>query len=99
MKKAVSKVVALLMSVLIAGCGLSMSALAVGDIPDCNGDGNANILDLVRLKKVLAAQNEGSQYDLDRDGKVNANDLVVMSRYLLGITEVHMNEDVADDIF
>ncbi len=99
MKKAVKKVVALFLSVMIAGCLLIVPAFAAGDMPDCNGDGYANILDLVTLKKALAASNQGSKYDLDRDGNVNASDCTVMIGYILGTSEIYMNEDVANDIF
>lgn len=99
MKKSVKKVVAAFMTVLIAGCMLVVPAFAAGDIPDCNGDGNANILDLVHLKKAIAGSKQESKYDLDRNGKVGASDCVTMTQYILGMTEVYMNEDVADDIF
>lgn len=78
---------------------LVVPAFAAGDIPDCNNDGNANILDLVILKKALVAGSQESKYDFDRNGKVNAADCTVMICYILGIDEVYMNEDVADDIF
>ncbi len=99
MKKAVKKVAVAFMTVLVAGCILVVPAFAAGDIPDCNGDGNADILDLVILKKATANGKQESKYDLDRDGKVNASDCVTMTQYILGTTEVYMNEDVADDIF
>ena len=99
MKKAVRKVVASFVSVLIAGCVLSVPAFSASDIPDCNGDEKADILDLISLKKAIANGKEESKYDLNRDGKVDASDCIAMRQYILEITEIHMNEDVAEDIF
>lgn len=99
MKKALIKVAASFMALLTAGCILSVQAFAASDIPDCNGDGSADLRDLLVLKKALAAEKTDSQYDLNRDGEVSAADCVPMCQYLFGNTEVHMNEDVVNDIF
>lgn len=53
-------------------------------VPDLNGDGRINSLDLVRLKKYTAgavSTVEGSA-DMNSDGRINALDLVVLQKLL-----------------
>ena len=53
---------------------------------DFNKDGNVDILDYVRLKKIIVgqAESDGADPDLNGDGSVNATDLAIMRRFLIG---------------
>ena len=53
---------------------------------DINGDGNVDVRDLVRLKKILAyITNDGRDFaDLDNDGEIKTTDLAMLRRHLLG---------------
>lgn len=70
---------------LIAAAG---APVGVGAFADLNTDGEIDIRDLIRLKKLLAA---GAEYnpaaDLDGDGVSGAGDLTVLRRRLLGVGE------------
>lgn len=59
-------------------------------VGDVNGDGELDIRDLVRLKKIVSGEAkpaEGTTADLNGDGNVDASDLVILRKMLLGITE------------
>lgn len=53
---------------------------------DFDGNSTADILDLVRLKKIIAgvAQSEGADPDLDGSGKADAADLTIFKKFLFG---------------
>ena len=55
-------------------------------INDINSDGSVNVLDLVRLKKILAgkAESNGASSDLDNSGDTSAVDLTILRKFLLG---------------
>ncbi len=56
-------------------------SLVYGDV---NLDGRTDILDLVRLKKIIAGLNNSMMLaDIDNNGSVNATDLIALKRYLL----------------
>lgn len=60
-------------------------------IGDLNNDGEVDILDLVRLKKIQAgvvAEYSFGAANLYEDKYIDANDLTVMRKYLLGIVEI-----------
>ena len=59
------------------------------DFGDLNGDGKINILDFVRLKKILIGSSEsnGVSSDLDNSGDTNAADLTIFKKFLLGIID------------
>ncbi len=52
---------------------------------DLNGDGSVNILDLARLKKILAGAEEEffTSPDIDSDGNITAKDLTVLMEFIL----------------
>lgn len=52
---------------------------------DLNGDGEVNLLDLVKLKKILAGYEETYivSPDLDDDGDVTAKDLTILMEFIL----------------
>ena len=57
---------------------------------DTNGDGTANALDLLKIKRhILEIDKLGKAYliaaDVNGDGKVNSLDLLVVKRSILGI--------------
>lgn len=57
-------------------------------IGDVNGDGEVDIRDLVRLKKIAvgtAKPAEGTTGDLKGDGKVDANDIIILKKMLLDV--------------
>lgn len=53
---------------------------------DFTGDGAADILDLVRLKKITSrvAGTDGADPDLDGSGEADAADLTILKKFLLG---------------
>lgn len=53
---------------------------------DFDGNGTADILDLVRLKKITSgvAQSDGADPDLDGSGKADAADLTIFKKFLFG---------------
>lgn len=63
---------------------------------DIQGDNVINVLDLVRLKKVVATIDTGVLYqdsairlamcDVNEDGNIDSTDLILMRKYLLGVT-------------
>ena len=56
-------------------------SLVYGDV---NLDGRTDILDLVRLKKIIAGLNNSMMLaDIDNNGSVNATDLIALRRYLI----------------
>lgn len=56
----------------------------IGDITD---DGNIDILDMIKLKKLISDQKYDIYADLDGDSSLNTTDLAVMRKYLLGIID------------
>lgn len=56
---------------------------------DINGDTKTDITDLVALKLAVNAQNGG--IDLNFDSSVNADDLTVMRKVLIGISDFDIN--------
>lgn len=52
---------------------------------DINGDGTVDILDLIRMKKNLAAGNITSDMDLNTDKSVDSLDLTCLRKFLLGL--------------
>lgn len=53
---------------------------------DVNGDGNTDILDMVRLKKYIAGTDctvKGSAADTQRDGLINSEDLITTKRIIM----------------
>lgn len=56
------------------------------DYCDVNTDGNVNILDLVRLKKITSGNSaETAKSDINRDNSRNGTDLTLLRKYLLGV--------------
>lgn len=57
---------------------------------DINRDGAANVLDLVRLKKIIAgvAESDGASPDLDGNGSPDAADITILKKFLLGVITV-----------
>lgn len=51
---------------------------------DINGDWDVDIRDLVRMKKNFAASKYPENSDLNNDGKINTDDMVVLRKYLIG---------------
>ena len=61
---------------------------------DVQGDNQCNTLDLVRLKKVLCGVDSSAllqdstikmvMCDLNEDGVINSEDIILMRKYLLG---------------
>lgn len=53
---------------------------------DFNNDGEVDVLDLVRLKKILVgiAISEGACPDIDASGDINSLDLMIFRKFLLG---------------
>ena len=58
----------------------------LSSVGDLNGDGEINIIDLVRLKKVLVGSAESGRTtsDLDRNRDTNSADLIILRKFLLG---------------
>ncbi|MGN0494452.1 MAG: hypothetical protein ACI4F7_12455, partial [Acutalibacteraceae bacterium] len=58
---------------------------------DFDGNGTADIIDLVRLKKITSgvAQSEGADPDLDGSGKPDAADLTIFKKFLFGNINVN----------
>ena len=54
---------------------------------DVNGDGKVNILDLVRLKKILAgvSKDDFGTADIDGDGNIQTADLVTLRKVILAL--------------
>ena len=64
---------------------------------DLNGDGVSDIMDVIRLNKVLLGvekltDEQSSAADLDGDGTMTANDALVLLKQILGITEQEQRE-------
>lgn len=56
------------------------------DYCDVNIDGNVNILDLVRLKKITSNLADATvKSDINRDESHNGSDLTLLRKYLLGV--------------
>lgn len=55
---------------------------------DVTGDGNVDVRDLIRLKKIMSklAESNGAPEDINNDGNVDSVDLAYLRKYLLGIT-------------
>lgn len=88
MKKILAILVAVMM---LSTCAFIMTSAApplrIGDV---NLDGEINIIDLVRLKKASANiitldALENLQADFDESGEVNADDLTVMRKAIIGV--------------
>ncbi|MBR6509508.1 MAG: SH3 domain-containing protein [Clostridia bacterium] len=54
---------------------------------DTNGDGEVDVMDFIRLKKILigSAESDGSSPDFDENGVSNAEDLIILKKFLLGV--------------
>ena len=54
---------------------------------DLNADGETDIRDLIRLKKILAgkAETDGASADVDNNGKTDASDLAFLRKFILDI--------------
>lgn len=63
---------------------ISYKEREIGDITD---DGNIDILDMIKLKKLISDQKYDIYADLDGDRSLNTTDLAVMRKYLLGIID------------
>ncbi|MBR7133255.1 MAG: leucine-rich repeat protein [Clostridia bacterium] len=61
----------------------------LSEVGDLNGDGEINIKDLIRFKKVLAGNVESGRTtsDLDRNRDTNSVDLTILTKLMLGIIE------------
>lgn len=52
---------------------------------DGNGDGNIDILDLFDLNKEIGNETFKDNYDLNHDGQLTVEDLLILRRHILGI--------------
>ena len=52
---------------------------------DLHIDGTINILDLVRMKKILASEQLDNIADYNFDNKVDSVDIIILRKYLLGV--------------
>lgn len=55
---------------------------------DANGDGEIDVRDLVKLKKMIAAGEYSETADCNNDGTLSADDLVVLRKHLLGVAPI-----------
>lgn len=89
----------------LAGTGMTVDYTVNGEVKqsltlvvtgDLNGDGVANITDMVQLRAHLLGKStlEGARAqaaDLNGDGSINITDMVQLRAYLLGRSEIHPN--------
>ena len=82
--KRFQKVLALVLAVLfvVSVASFSTRAASTTITGDANGNGVANVIDLIHMKKTMLS-NEGDFYDMDGDLAPSATDLVIMRQLLL----------------
>lgn len=100
-KKVISVLLAILITVCVAGTFCNAEALSLEDgrtlaFCDANNDKEVNIADLVRIKKYLLNSSEdiGVAADADQNGKITSDDFVLIRKVLLSSANMNPNNSL-----